>query len=290
MSEFNSDIFMKFVVDSGSTKADWLLFNSKQYLGSYFTIGLNPEVLDKEVLVQRILDNEELLNLRISVKEVYFYGSGCGTKHAKDNMKAALQEVFLNAVFFEILEDTYAAVYATCQDLKPGIVCINGTGSNCSYFNGKEVEQAVESLGYMAMDDCSGVDFGRELIRSYYFKTMPPDLQRLFEASYNLSPDYVKHHFYKEPNPNAYLASFLPFLIAHKDHDFLKELIYLKVQFFIDHYIRQYGSHLEVPVHFIGSTAFLLQQEFKDILLKNNIRPGVFYQKPLDGLIEFHQK
>ena len=51
---------MKFVVDSGSTKADWLLFNNKQYLGVYNTLGLNPEVLDKNVLVERILNNEEL--------------------------------------------------------------------------------------------------------------------------------------------------------------------------------------------------------------------------------------
>ncbi|HUH26005.1 MAG TPA: hypothetical protein VLY87_05225 [Flavobacterium sp.] len=281
---------MKFVVDSGSTKADWLLFNQKQYLGNYATLGLNPEVLNKTVLVERMLANEELSNLRTSIHEIYFYGSGCSTDRAKNIIKEALQEVFEHVTFIEIQEDTYAAVYATCQDLQPGIVCINGTGSNCSFFNGKEVEQAVNSLGYLAMDDCSGVDFGRQLIRAYYLNSMPADLKIEFEKAYNLDPAYIKQHFYKEPNPNAYLASFLPFLIARKDVTFFKEMIRTSIQFFVDYYIKQYSNHAEVPIHFIGSTAFLLQEEFKEILYKNQLQAGVFYQKPIDGLIEFHQK
>ena len=55
---------MKFVVDSGSTKADWLLFNNKQHLGVYNTLGLNPEVLTTDVLVDRMLCNEEIANLQ----------------------------------------------------------------------------------------------------------------------------------------------------------------------------------------------------------------------------------
>lgn len=281
---------MKFVVDSGSTKADWLLFNKKQFLNVYSTLGLNPEVLSTEVLVERILANEEIQNLRTSVAEIYFYGSGCSTPHSKLIMKEALTKVFENATFFEILEDTYAAAYATCQDLKPGIVCINGTGSNCSFFDGKNLHQAVNSLGYLAMDDCSGVDFGRQLIRAYYFNTMPTDLKQDFEKAYNLSADYIKKNFYKEPNPNAYLASFLPFLIAHKNHAFLQDMIKRTFQFFTDYYIKQYQNHKEVPIHFIGSTAFLLQDEFKEVLSKNQLNIGVFYQKPLDGLMEFHQQ
>jgi N-acetylglucosamine kinase-like BadF-type ATPase len=45
------------------------------------------------------------------------------------------------------------------------IVSILGTGSNCSYFDGKELHQKVQSLGYIIMDDCSGNVFGKELIR-----------------------------------------------------------------------------------------------------------------------------
>src|SRR5690606_1378080 len=190
----------------------------------------------------------------------------CSTPHSKAVMKEALQEVFPNVSFLEILEDTYAAVYATCQDLTPGIVCINGTGSNCSFFDGKEVKQAVNSLGYLAMDDCSGVDFGRQLIRSYYFNTMPETLKQAFSKAYNLDATYIKQHFYKEPNPNAYLASFLPFLITYKTHPFLNQMVLGSIQFFLDHYNKQNVEQTKAPIHFIGATAFLLQVDFRQVL------------------------
>jgi N-acetylglucosamine kinase-like BadF-type ATPase len=46
----------------------------------------------------------------------------------------------------------------------------NGTGSNCSYFDGKGLDQSVKSLGYTLMDEASGNYYGKELIRDYYFK------------------------------------------------------------------------------------------------------------------------
>jgi N-acetylglucosamine kinase-like BadF-type ATPase len=72
-------------------------------------------------------------------------------------------------------EDTYAAVYATTPKGEKAIVSILGTGSNCSYFDGKELHQKVQSLGYIVMDDCSGNVFGK-LIRKYYFNKMPQEL------------------------------------------------------------------------------------------------------------------
>ena len=75
------------------------------------------------------------------------------------------------------------------------------------------------------MDDCSGNRFGRHLIRGYYFNQMPHDLAKEFDEEYNLEADYIKHNLYKEPNPNAYLATFAKFLIQHKNHPFCKKLI-----------------------------------------------------------------
>ena len=36
------------------------------------------------------------------------------------------------------------------------VVCILGTGSNCSYYDGEQLHQRVKSLGYTLMDDASG--------------------------------------------------------------------------------------------------------------------------------------
>jgi N-acetylglucosamine kinase-like BadF-type ATPase len=67
-----------------------------------------------------------------------FYGAGCGT----DKMKISqiFQNYFSNAII-SVEEDTYAAVYATTPKGQQAIVSILGTGSNCSYFDGKELHQ-----------------------------------------------------------------------------------------------------------------------------------------------------
>lgn len=280
---------MKLIVDSGSTKADWILFDSNgSFIKTFATLGLNPEVVSIDEVLKRLNISEDLMVLQTKVREIHFYGSGCGTIRSKEMMQVALQKFFTETSIFIIKEDTYAAVYATCKENEKAIVCINGTGSNCSYFDGSEVIQAVDSLGYLAMDDCGGVQFGREMIRSYFFKTMPENLRVKFATSYDLNSDTIKNRFYKTENPNAYLASFLPFLIKHKSESFFKELIESQITFFINNYIKQFENYKEVPIHFVGSVAFLLKENFEEILKQNELTPGKFYQKPLDGLINFY--
>lgn len=280
---------MKLVVDSGSTKADWILFdNEGKFVKTFNTLGLNPEVVSEDEILKRLIVSEDLMVLQTKVNQVHFYGSGCGTDRSKVMMEKALRKFFTTTQNFIVKEDTYAAVFATCKPNEEAIVCINGTGSNCSYFDGNEVIQAVDSLGYLAMDDCGGVQFGRELIRAFFFKTMPEYLRLKFSENYDLNSDIIKKRFYKTENPNAYLASFLPFLIQNKKEVFLSELIKNQIQFFIDHYIKQYPNHKQIPIHFVGSVAFLLQDEFISVLNANELKVGKIYQKPLDGLIHFY--
>jgi hexokinase len=59
-------------------------------------------------------------------------------------MSGVFQEFFPNAEVV-VKEDTYAAAYATNPTNDKAIVCILGTGSNCSYFDGKELIQKVQS-------------------------------------------------------------------------------------------------------------------------------------------------
>ena len=203
-------------------------------------------------------------------------------------MTGVFKEFFPNAEI-SVKEDTYAAAYATNPNNEKAIVCILGTGSNCSYFDGEKLEQKVQSLGYIAMDDCSGNRFGRDLVRAYFFNKMPEHLAKEFEAEYNLDADIIKHNLYKEPNPNAYLATFAKFLIQHKEEPFIKEIIVKAMQTFVDNYITQYDNATEVPVHFIGSIAFYLKAELAEVLGKNGLTLGNVLRRPIDGLITYHE-
>lgn len=279
---------MKLLVDSGSTKADWIAIDDTgKVLFTTQSLGLNPEVLTETEIINRLEDRFDISHNKNQVSNLFFYGAGCGTDRMKFFLTDVFKTYFPNATV-TVHEDTYAAVYATTPKGEKAIVCILGTGSNCSYFDGQVLHQKVQSLGYIAMDDCSGNRFGRHLLRGYYFNKMPKELATEFETTFNVAPDPVKHNLYKEPNPNAYLATFAKFLIKHKDTDFCKQYIQEEMEAFVENYIMQFENYKEVPVHFIGSIAFYLKEELKEILDKYGIQLGNVLRRPIDGLIEYH--
>ena len=281
---------MIFVVDSGSTKTDWIaLDDSGKVLFSTQTLGLNPQVLPSAILTERIINNYDLYQNREKVSHVHFYGAGCGVESPARRIEKVFSEIFASSKF-SILEDTYAAVYASTRPNNPAIVCILGTGSNCTYFDGNEIEQRTTSLGYVLMDEASGNFYGKQLIRAYYFKTMPEILAKKFEEQYDLSPDQIKENVYRRENPNTYLAKFAKFIIEHKEFAEMKTIIEDGLQRFISHQILQFDDAKEVPIHFIGSIAHYLKDEIDEALKRNGLSLGSVVKRPIDSLVEHHRK
>ncbi|MEZ7499350.1 N-acetylglucosamine kinase [Flavobacterium sp. Arc3] len=279
---------MRLIVDSGSTKADWIAIDDNgKVLFTTQTLGLNPEILENEQIIERLNDRFDIVQSKKTATHLFFYGAGCGTDRMKLNLSQAFQSYFTNAIV-SVEEDTYAAVYATTPKGQKAIVSILGTGSNCSYFDGKELHQKVQSLGYIIMDDCSGNVFGKELIRKYYFNKMPKELAVEFEKEYNVDPDFIKSKLYKEDNPNAYLATFAKFLIQHKDTEFCRKIIFKGMKSFVKNYIKQYDNCKEVQVNFVGSIAFYLKDELQETFDKYDLKLGNVLRRPIDGLIAYH--
>lgn len=281
---------MRLLVDSGSTKADWIAIDEDgKVLFTTQTSGLNPEIIDGDEIIERLNERFDILQNKDKATHLFFYGAGCGTYNMKISLSRIFQEYFSNAIIV-VEEDTYAAVYATTPKGEKAIVSILGTGSNCSYFDGKLLHQKVQSLGYIVMDDCSGNVFGKELIRKYYFNKMPNELALAFEKEYDLDPDTIKGELYKKSNPNAYLATFAKFLIQHKETEFCKKIIFKGMKSFVKNYIRQFENCKEVPVHFVGSIAFYLKDELQITFDKYGLQLGNVLRRPIDGLIAYHIK
>ncbi|MGM5631079.1 N-acetylglucosamine kinase [Apibacter raozihei] len=279
---------MILLADSGATKADWIAIDTEgNRLFSSQTKGLSPEAIDKEEMLIRLNERFDISQNKEKVTKVFFYGAGCGTDNMKDIVRAALEEFFTNAEEIVVEEDTYGAVYATTPPGTHAIVCILGTGSNCSYYDGESLHQKILSLGYLLMDDCSGNKLGADLIRAYNFQTLPKVLSDKLEQEYNMDIDEIKENLYKRPNPNAYLATFAKFIIQNKDHEFIKNIIDKQIQTFIDCYIKQYDNCAEVPINFNGSIGFYLKDELERKLTENGLKLGVALRRPIDGLIEY---
>ncbi|WP_372746102.1 N-acetylglucosamine kinase [Lutibacter sp.] len=279
---------MILIADGGSTKADWIcLDTSGNQVFKTRTNGLNPEILNDDSIMGRMLENEEISNCKDQVTEVYFYGAGCGTERMTALLKSIFESFFVNAKV-TVKEDTFAAVYAVTTT--PGIVCILGTGSNSSYFDGKNVETRVASLGYILMDEASGNYFGKKLIQDYYYGKMPKKEAKLFEEQFDLDADTIKRNIYKEENPNAYLATFAEFLLKNERTAYFNKVLRAGIVDFFKNRVLTYQESEHVPVHFVGSIAFFAKDIIEDVANYYRIVLGKVVRRPIDGLIEYHQE
>ena len=280
---------MRLIVDSGSTKTDWIAIdNSGSIIFETFTLGLNPQVLTEYIIEERIINNYDLYQNRKKINKIYFYGAGCGTQPPKELLTKVLSSIFINSDF-DIKEDTYAAVYACCKPSSKAIVSILGTGSNCSYFDGERLHQKVTSLGYVLMDDASGNYFGRQLLRDFYFNKLSNDLANKFKAEFDLKAEIIKDSLYKKPNPNTYLAKFAKFLVQNKDLEYSKNLIKKGFILFIENQIEQFDNHKDVELHFVGSIGYYLKEELKEVIDSKKLKLGKVLRRPIEGLVAYHQ-
>lgn len=284
---------MILITDSGSTKCDWIAIDhtGKRLAEKIRTKGLNPAILTEEELKTIISGSEELMRYKSEVSHIFFYGAGCGTDKPRTMLTHVLHFLFPSAAV-DVQEDTMAAVRAALNHSdEAAVVCIMGTGSNCSYYDGEQLHQRVKSLGYTLMDEASGNYFGKQLIRDYYFKKMPETVKNAFEHKYNLDADFIKYNLYKQANPNAYLANFAEFMFLNKDSEYIHELIKRGFRLFTEHMIMQFRDELKsCPVHFAGSIAYFSQEEIKEVAAEYGFRVGNFIRRPIDGLVDYHIK
>jgi N-acetylglucosamine kinase-like BadF-type ATPase len=287
---------MILITDGGSTKCDWILLDAHgEVVLKTRTVGLNPAVVHGEELHIRIAANTELQPYHNLVTRLDFYGAGCGTQKPSLLLKNVLEDIFPKACV-DVQEDTIAAVYAATT--KPGIVCILGTGSNSSYFDGTKVHPSAVSLGYSLMDEASGNYFGKRLLRDYFYNRMPAVLKMEFARRFDLTPDVIKYNVYKQENPNMYLASFAEFIFnpgasrpinAIEINGYFYKLISEGINNFIECRVLSFKEAQHVPIHFIGSIAHFSEDIIRDCMQPYHLCLGTIIRRPIDGLIEYYR-
>ncbi|MEN8879853.1 MAG: N-acetylglucosamine kinase [Polaribacter sp.] len=280
---------MILIADGGSTKADWIALDAqKEEVFRVRTLGLNPAVVAREELNNRIVNMFQLINVKEAVSEIHFYGAGCGTAQPSKILKEVLAAIFVNATI-HIAEDMLAAVYAATGKT-PALVCILGTGSNSCYFDGTQLQMKTASLGYILMDEASGNYFGKLLLREYFYDKMPKVMAARFREEFNLDADVIKENLYRMPNPNMYLASFAKFMFAFKEEKYIKKIIKRGFQEFFKYRVLPYEKDAQTPLYFIGSIAFYFRDILEKVALKNGHVITDVIQRPIDNLLAYHKK
>lgn len=277
---------MIIIVESGSTKSDWVMIQNGQPSPKIETMGFNPYFHDRDVVSNNIKKNNKIYAIANEVEALYFYGAGCSSAALCEIIKSGLQDVFVHAEV-SVGHDLEACAYSTYTG-KPVIACILGTGSNSCYYNGKEVIEAVPALSYILGDEGSGSYYGKILLRKFLYKTLPKHIQQDFYNQYKIDKESILSNVYFKANPNVYIASFAKFVSRHKEDPFIMDMIRQGMRSFMEAHVHCYDFYKTVEVNFMGSIAYCFQEILREVAEELNIRVGTIIKSPIDGLVNYH--
>ena len=277
------------IVDGGSTKCDWVILeNTGEPKLKTTTLGFNPNIINPEFILQEIDKNQELFFLKNHIEKVFFYGSGCGTPDNRKKVADEFTKAFPNAEI-TVKEDMTAAAYAAYNGT-PAIICILGTGSNSCYFDGEKIRTDLPSLGFLIGDEGSGSALGKHLLRRFFMKKLPKDLENDFISTYHLTIEEAIKRMYHNPRANAYLGEFNKFVAERKKHPYFQNMVFDEMKNFLDYQVLPYPEAGKVEINFIGYIAFVYEDILRAAAAELNLTVGKVVQKPIESLVDYHKK
>jgi len=276
------------IADSGSTKCEWCLLYGDGKKKKVDMQGISPYFLDTAG-IKEVLSRELLPALKsLTVDEVFYYGTGCINPDNRKIVQKAIRGAFPGAIV-QVTHDLMGAALSLCGDTK-GVACILGTGSNSCYFDGKRIVKNSPGLGFVLGDEGSGAYLGKKVLQYYLYNTFDEDLRYKFDAKYATNSKEILDAVYKQPLPNRYLASFALFLVENRGHYMVENIIEDGLNDFFFNHLCKYRESWNLPIHFVGGVAYGFRDVVKELCSTYEFELGRILQKPMDGLIKYHQK
>ena len=271
---------MILIADSGSTKTEWVTDQL-----TIQTQGINP-VRDTEEQILTTLRTElvpQLYPTPTSVSQIHFYGAGCIPPYS-DTVRRALAQTFPSAAI-QVYSDLLGAARALCGHA-PGIACILGTGSNSCLCDQGEIVSNISPLGYILGDEGSGAVLGRTLL-SEMLKGSFKHLWPIFTDEYNLNTTDIIDRVYRQPQPNKFLATLVPFIHKHIDDPQVNQMVIHEFERFLQRNVRAYGRP-DLPVNFVGGLASSFRPQLEEACLHCGLRLGTILRRPATRILSFH--
>lgn len=271
------------IADSGSTKTSWLLIDDEGHRTAFETQGINP-VRDSEQQIQQALDRTHLPASPCNGEEknVHFYGAGCIPPYS-DTLRQVLQCHFPEAEI-RVESDLLGAAHALCGR-DEGIACILGTGSNSCLYDGHGIMENVSPLGYILGDEGSGAVLGKHLIGDLLKGQMSPTLLQVFHDETGLTRADIINKVYREPLPNRFLASLVPFLGRHRQDEEIHQFLIQNFRCFFRRNVALYRRP-DLPVHFVGGVAHSYRDELSEAAKLEGFRVGRILLRPIEALAD----
>jgi len=116
---------------------------------------------------------------------------------------------------------------------------------------------------------------------------MPRDLAKLFAEKYRLTKDMVIRNVYQKERPNSYLASFAPFMAAHRLHPYMDKLLTDGFDEFVRTNIMTYPNYWEYKCNFVGSIGYLFDMHLRNVCELHGVQMGKILRSPIADIFHF---
>ncbi|MBD5272201.1 MAG: ATPase [Bacteroides sp.] len=278
--------YFKLIADAGSSKIEWALISSDgNIIAQFISPGINALLSSKEDMEKAFANVAETLDK--AADEVFYYGAGCANEETCRKVADAIRKVWPEAEI-DVKSDLYAAARSLLGN-QPGIACILGTGSNSALYDGKEITANIPPLGFILGDEGSGTSLGKRLIKEVFKGEMPEDLKNSFFKECNISLSEILNRVYRQPNPNKFIASLVPFIRKHIDSPLIHNMVKEQFREFLRCNVMHYSGYDVLPVNFTGSVAFHFDDILRQAAAEEGISIGIISKAPMERLIEFHR-
>lgn len=290
----NMDNIITIIADSGATKTEWAIV-AKNVCNIVETQGINPAQMNTSD-IEYIVNKEFLPQLYQTIPndgatshnaiDCFFYGAGCSPERA-DDVRKILDNNINGITNIVVQTDMVGAAKAIAGD-QPAIVCILGTGANSCLYDGKYIVKNVPPLGFILGDEGSGAYIGKRLLTDAIKQQLSENTRLLFQQEFKLNTEEVINKVYKEKNPNRFLASLSTFCAKYRH---LEDIHKLLIDSFSQFFIRNVALYQrpQLNVNFVGSIAFVYQNELEEAAKINGFKIGKIIQKPIQGLVDYHK-
>lgn len=276
---------MEILIDAGATKTAFtLLYGKGRKPGTLTCDGINPNYTEQSDILRVFAQFVRQYPESAHTDLVRYYGAGCASPANRQRMTELI------AAFFPLAEvRVFSDLMAVCHALSDGGPCIAGilgTGAASCLYDGKDIAKIAPSLGYMLGDEGSGTNMGKRLLTAYLNGSLPAALADRLQTEHGLTRQSVIDRIYRQPAPNAFMASFAPFLRQHLRYKFVHGLV---LQAFEDFFASQkihYPDAETLTWHFAGSVAFHFQKVVREAAARQCCRVGEIVDAPMPKLVE----
>lgn len=277
---------MILLAESSSTKAEWSLLENNTVVDTFSTEGINPFFQTRKEIshVIRLQLPADLFKLKIQT--IRFYGEGCTTDERISVVRGSLETQFRTPAIVET--DLLGAARSLFQH-KPGIACILDIDTNTCFYNGSEIVNRIDSVGYVLGDEGSGASLGRRFMADCLKELAPKELVDDFYTKFNIAPREFLDYFYNSSFPNRLLATMSYYLYENLEHPYVMNMVRKEMKSFFERNIFQY-DYLDYPIRFIGTYAKMFTPVLREEARSMGIYIDTINETAMKGLVQYHTR